>query len=194
VAVLDLQQHAAKALQQAAVCSKQWGVTVPAEFQQLFLTHRWLQRRQLPAAESSNGLGSVLTQQQLEQCKASCKQPVRAGKTSQLQLSVFAALQRLPDTTWQQPLALEQPIADETAEVNIVAVTAGGRQLAIEVDGPSHFVQPGNQLNGPTQDRNSELAALGYTVVSIPYWEWDCLRDEQQQVEYLHRKLADHLQ
>jgi very-short-patch-repair endonuclease len=135
----------------------------------------------------------VLTQQQLEQCRVSCKQQVRAGKTSQTQLSVFAALQCLRDTTWQQQPALEQPIADETAKVDIVAVTAGGRQLAIEVDGPSHFVQPGNQLNGPTQDRNSELAALGYTVVSIPYWEWDCLRDEQQQVEYLQRKLAVHL-
>jgi very-short-patch-repair endonuclease len=193
VAVLDLRQHASQVLQLAAACSNQWGNTIPADMLQLYEAHRWLLDYQLPAG-SSNGLAGVLTQQQLEQCRSCQEQRLRAAaKVSKLQQSVFGALKNLPDVSWQQQPDMEQQTADNAAVIDIVAVTARGAKLAVEVDGPWHFVQPGNQLDGQTQRRNRVLAARGYTVVSIPYWEGNGLASKQQQVDYLQRKLAEHL-
>lgn len=39
---------------------------------------------------------------------------------------------------------------------------------------------PGNRLNGPSQFRNRMVAAQGYTVVSIPHWEWEVCQTAQQ--------------
>jgi hypothetical protein len=45
-------------------------------------------------------------------------------------------------------------------------------------------------LTGPTLFRNRALAALGYVLVSIPYWEWDRLRGAAaKQQQYLLSKL-----
>jgi hypothetical protein len=60
-----------------------------------------------------------------------------------------------------------------------VAITAGGKRLAIEVDGPTHFLQaPQHTLDGSTQLRNRLLSAHGWTVVSVPHYEWNFLSDE----------------
>jgi len=60
-----------------------------------------------------------------------------------------------------------------------VAITAGGKRLAIEVDGPTHFLQaPQHTLDGSTQLRNRLLSAHGWTVVSVPHYEWDFLSYE----------------
>jgi hypothetical protein len=59
----------------------------------------------------------------------------------------------------------------------------------VEVDGPSHFVSPGNTVNGPTQYSVRALKARGYTVVSIPGWEWGQLKGRKQQQAYLIKKL-----
>ncbi|KAF6259140.1 hypothetical protein COO60DRAFT_1638610 [Scenedesmus sp. NREL 46B-D3] len=50
---------------------------------------------------------------------------------------------------------------DEQAllSIDIAGVTADGVRLAIEVDGPAHFLWPGNRLDGSTQHRNRVLAA-----------------------------------
>lgn len=56
--------------------------------------------------------------------------------------------------------------------------------LAIEFDGPYHFCRPGKQPTGPTAFRNKLLAARGYVVLSIPYWEWQGL-PHTQRVAYL---------
>jgi hypothetical protein len=44
-------------------------------------------------------------------------------------------------------------------------------------------------VDGPTQCRNRALAAQGYTVVSIPWWEWWQLKGAEQQQQYLQDKL-----
>jgi hypothetical protein len=64
-----------------------------------------------------------------------------------------------------------------------------GVRLAIEVEGPSHFVQPNFTLSGSTLFRNRALAARGYALVSIPYWEWGNLRGADQKQQYLLAKL-----
>ena len=135
----------------------------------------------------------LLTQQQLEQCRASWEQVLSAAtatsKTSRFQHEVFAAAQQLPSDLWQEPPALEQVTADGAFSIDIAATTATGVRVAIEADGPSHFIQPGNAIGGPTQCRNRALAARGYTVLSIPYCEWDVLRGADSKQQYLLAKL-----
>ena len=67
--------------------------------------------------------------------------------------------------------------------------TAAGSQVAFEVDGPSHFLRPHNTLYGPTQSRNRAIVARGWSVVSVPYFEWIKLKPGQQQEAYLLAKL-----
>jgi hypothetical protein len=60
------------------------------------------------------------------------------------------------------------------------------RMIAIEFDGPSHYLRNVNDAhqeeeeeeqgrieNGPTQAKRRFLERLGWTVINIPYWEWD---------------------
>jgi len=64
-------------------------------------------------------------------------------------------------------------------------VEVNGRQIAVEVDGPSHFI--GRDPIGKTILKHRQVAALdGMKVVSIPYWEWDKLeKDSNKKEEYL---------
>ena len=60
----------------------------------------------------------------------------------------------------------------------------------VEVDGPNHFVQgPRQHLpSGATLLKRRQLEALGYSVVSVPFWEWDHLRSDGEQTEYLQQR------
>ncbi len=47
------------------------------------------------------------------------------------------------------------------------------RGIAIEVDGPTHFLNSHpDELDGPTQLRNRLLESRGWRVVSVPVTEW----------------------
>jgi uncharacterized protein (DUF1499 family) len=189
--VLDLQQCVPQVLQLAAVCQLGWANAAGEGCCQLYQVHLWLLDSQLPTP--GQGLLGVLSQQQLQQCKDSWEQQLRdsttAAKASDLQRSVFAALQTLPGDTWQQSPVMEQRSADGALSIDIAATTVSGVQLAIEVDGPSHFVQPNRTYHGPTLFRNRALAARGYVLVSIPFCEWNLLRGAQQKQQYLLSKL-----
>jgi len=87
-------------------------------------------------------------------------------------------------------------------------VDAAGRpwQVAVEVDGPVHFVQHLTAsaaaagggggggvdvscgLDGSTQWRNAMLQHCGYVVVTVPYQEWRFKR-RGQHVGLLQRRL-----
>jgi hypothetical protein len=184
-------QCVALVLQLATAATQLWGSVVDEELQQLYQVHLWLLDSGLPAP--GRGLSGVLSQQQLEQCRASWEQQLAAetalSKTSGFQRDVFAAAQQLPPDTWQEPPALEQVTADGALSIDIAATTAAGVRVAIEADGPSHFIQPGNTLTGGTLFRNRALAARGYAVVSIPGWEWKQLQGVAQKQQYLLAKL-----
>mgnify|MGYP001807604013 CR=1 FL=1 len=194
-AVLDLQQCVPQVLQLAASTGCLPKITMAENLQQLHQVHLWLLDSQLPTP--GQGLSGVLSQQQLQQCKDAWEQLVAVRAKQQvthLQRSVFAAVQLLPVGTWQQQPQLKQRSPDGAFSIDIKATTAAGVELAIEVDGPSHFIQPGNTLTGGTQFRNRALAARGYVVVSIPHCEWDALRGAEQNQQYLLDKLQPALQ
>ena len=52
-------------------------------------------------------------------------------------------------------------------------VLYGGREVAIEVDGPSHFC--GRTPTGATALKRRQLRAAGWTLLPVPYWEWDAV-------------------
>jgi acetyl esterase/lipase len=59
----------------------------------------------------------------------------------------------------------------ERAERSIDIVIEGATRVALEVDGPSHFLQDGRP-NGSTLLRNRMLAANGWRVVVVNYRAW----------------------
>ena len=70
---------------------------------------------------------------------------------------------------------------------------SGIHETAVEVDGPSHFLKDGRRPDGSTLLKRKQLGQLGYTVVSVPFWEWDVLRDRgdgEAKRCYLQEKLG----
>ena len=78
----------------------------------------------------------------------------------------------------------------ERAERRIdIAIEDSGRPIALEVDGPYHFLQDGRP-DGSTRLRNRMLAAHGWRVAVVDYRAWDGQKTQAQRDEYLRRLLA----
>jgi hypothetical protein len=175
-----------------------WDTARSEQLQQLYQVHLWLFDSQLPAP--GQGLSGVLSQPQLEQCRGNwvhCSWQLATNaqqQVSNVQQAVLAAVGQLPSALWQQPLEAEQVTADGLFSVDIAATTTSGVKVATEVDGPSHFVQPGNRLKDGTMFRNKALAVWGYVVISTPYWEWNQLGSAEQKQQCLLAKLQPALQ
>ena len=64
-------------------------------------------------------------------------------------------------------------------------------RIAIEVDGPTRFLLPdGREPNGPTLLKRRLLAAAGWRVISVPFFEWDGLHSAGERQAYLQRVVA----
>ena len=78
----------------------------------------------------------------------------------------------------------------ERTERSIDISIEGVAPVAVEVDGPHHFLQDGGQ-NGSTALRNRMLAAHGWRVVVVDYRVWQQqLTSEAQREQYLRCLLA----
>ena len=63
---------------------------------------------------------------------------------------------------------------------------------AIEVDGPTHYVKcKGEQRleNGHTKFKSRILRQLGWTVIHVPYFEWNAQTDVAAKDSYLQSKV-----
>lgn len=86
---------------------------------------------------------------------------------SSFQTQVFAAAQRLaPRAGW----VLEHWNPDIFYPVD---VALPGMRLAIEADGPTHFAINTRRPLGATLLKRRLLSQLGWTVVDVPFFEWD---------------------
>ncbi|KAJ1471203.1 hypothetical protein T484DRAFT_3543624 [Baffinella frigidus] len=65
-----------------------------------------------------------------------------------------------------------------------------GVKWAVEVDGPTHYLGDARTPSGSTLLKRKQLGQLGYTVVPVPFWEWDALGGEEAK---LRRYLGDKL-
>ena len=70
-----------------------------------------------------------------------------------------------------------------------IAIDRGATPVALMVDGPVRFVQPGRQ-DGRTLLRNRMLAANGWRVVIVDFRDWKKQLTDAQQEAYLQRLLA----
>lgn len=60
-----------------------------------------------------------------------------------------------------------------------VALRVAGFDVAMEVDGPTHFLRPEMRPTGPTKMRDRALATRGWPCLSVPYFEWPAEEAEQ---------------
>jgi hypothetical protein len=203
VAVLDLQELAGnlQELVAAVACRKDaWGSMTQQGMMQLHQVHVWLlDCKGLEVGKDQGfgqqGLGVLLTKQQLQQCSdaaAAARQSV-AGSTavSENHQAVFQTLRQLP-LQWQEPPQLEQPAHPDAAVVIDIAAVLQSNirsniwsniRLAVEVDGPQHFRWPDRESTGSTLYRNRVLRKRGYVVVSVSFHDWKgwCAAGEQQE-------------
>ena len=71
----------------------------------------------------------------------------------------------------------------------IIDIALLDQRIAIEVDGPSHYLNT-QRRTGTTLLRDRVLAGAGWRVVSIPFFELDALKSMSAQKEYIQRKLS----
>jgi hypothetical protein len=57
--------------------------------------------------------------------------------------------------------------------IDALVTLNNGEQIAVEVDGPSHFVGRSHQPTGSTLLKHRQLSYFGCCFESVPYWEWD---------------------
>jgi hypothetical protein len=72
--------------------------------------------------------------------------------------------------------------------LNEKSSTGAAAGWAVEFDGPSHFLTCRFPVGGTLMKRR-HLELLGYTVVSLPFWEWNQLTGSDERKEYLRGKL-----
>ncbi|KAI8475369.1 MAG: hypothetical protein J3K34DRAFT_404699 [Monoraphidium minutum] len=172
-----------------------WGSIVAEAHWKLWQVHLWLQDGQ-PAAGSGDGggggLARALSAAQLQQCAAAWEASLQQRaqqRRSELEQRVFECARRLPCLA---DCRQEACTPDGAFSVDVPAAhAASGRRLAIEADGPTHFLRPGREPTGDdTLARNRALAARGFVVVSVPWWEWREVRGAAAaQDSYLLRKV-----
>ena len=112
--------------------------------------------------------------------------------------NAWAAQRRPPVTSWYQRdvasiLAYMGEKHEEEAfcagyrvDLLVLEWTGTSSAVAVEVDGPSHFARNDHSVKlGQTKLKHRQLAALGYTVVSVPVADWEYLETSEEKVEYL---------
>jgi hypothetical protein len=129
---------------------------------------------------------------------SACKAAFLAGSSShatssKLQKDVARSLRKIVS----QDILEEQVLQDSGYSVDIRLADS---KVIVEVDGPSHYLRGAGQermMDGSTQCKARILRQLGWTVVRVPYFDWDALSDADSSLEiaaktrYLSALLAD---
>ena len=82
---------------------------------------------------------------------------------------------------------LEYITADGLFSIDLAIVD---RRIALEFDGPSHFTTNTLEPLGHTRLRDRLLCAIGWQVVSIPFFDWDGLHHPEQMDAYVKLRLS----
>eukprot|EP00956_Cyclotella_meneghiniana_P033189 scaffold94258_cov68-Cyclotella_meneghiniana.AAC.2 len=99
-------------------------------------------------------------------------------KSSALQKDVVSELKSIGLHPVEEYLTESGYSIDALVEIN-------GKKVGIEVDGPFHFI--GGRPNGPTALKRRQVESIDkFSLVSVPYWEWDKLgKDRSEKQKYL---------
>jgi len=125
---------------------------------------------------------------------------------SRLQREVAAALQTIPEVEVEEEY--RDSYSGHTIDVlvrrgrgkavgSLPWPLGGGKSLdepaiwwAVEADGPTHFLGDGRAPSGSTLLKRKQLGQLGYTVLPVPFWEWEALVGVEAQRRYVEDKLT----
>ena len=128
------------------------------------------------------GLGLItLPPSMLEVAVKTYREEARKVTVSNGQREVGESLRRLAI-----PHELECITADGLFSIDLAIVD---RRIALEFDGPSHFTRNTLEPLGHTRLRDRLLSAMGWHVVSIPFFEWGRLHQPEQRDAYVERRV-----
>ena len=86
------------------------------------------------------------------------------------------------------------PFEDDMGGFLSIDIACRDKKLAIEFDGPSHFLSNGTH-NGVTQFKTRLLKKLGWNIIRIPFREWAELSNghggKDERAGYLRNKIGD---
>ena len=124
---------------------------------------------------------------QFDDLAAECKKAFldeHVATKSKLQKDVALALTKIG-----QEFVEEQVLEEVGYSVDVRLVD---RKVVMEVDGPSHYVgmEKGRHWNGATRLKHGILTKLGWTVVHVPYFDWNPLKGTKAKEEYVKRLLS----
>ncbi|EJK67299.1 hypothetical protein THAOC_11691, partial [Thalassiosira oceanica] len=78
----------------------------------------------------------------------------------------------------------EEVLLGSGYRVDALVKFSNGRKVAVEVDGPSHFID--RRPTGSSTLKHRQVARLDrIEVVSVPYWEWNELKNSETKQRYL---------
>eukprot|EP00282_Hemiselmis_andersenii_P046734 CAMPEP_0172081662 /NCGR_PEP_ID=MMETSP1043-20130122/19429_1 /TAXON_ID=464988 /ORGANISM="Hemiselmis andersenii, Strain CCMP441" /LENGTH=232 /DNA_ID=CAMNT_0012743133 /DNA_START=1 /DNA_END=697 /DNA_ORIENTATION=+ len=117
-------------------------------------------------------------------------QEIACPTSSQLHLQVASSLESLG-----LPVHNEVKVFEGVYHIDIVLGAGdpedGSNKVAVEVDGPTHFVQNTRQPTPHTSLKRWLLSREGYAVVSVPFFEWQSYQLAEEHKSYLVGKLRE---
>ena len=92
----------------------------------------------------------------------------REGRPSQLQSDVVQEIR-------SRAAYVKEEHRCEASGYSIDALVTlnDGKKLAVEVDGPCHFIGRSHQPTGGTLLKHRQLRYFGWRLECVPYWEWN---------------------
>ena len=116
---------------------------------------------------------------ELSEIKALAAAVYRPINESKLQRNVQQFLEQMEPGQWRSEVQCPETLYS----LDLVK----GR-IVIEVDGPSHFIWD-RKVTFATMIKREILKLYGWTVKSVPFFEWDLLRSQSERVQYLSHLL-----
>ena len=121
-----------------------------------------------------------------------CHLGPRDATISRSQRAVAASLARLGFAA-----EAEAAVLDGLHAVDALVRLPSGARVAVEFDGPSHFLRcvgpaaarRAPEPGGATRLRDRLLREGGFAVAAIPYFEWDALRDDAARDAYVKARV-----
>jgi hypothetical protein len=100
---------------------------------------------------------------------------------SRLQNDIISELRSMGFNPNEEVQLQSSCVVDATIEMD-------GNKIAIEVEGPTHFI--GKQLDGSTTLKHRQITRIDkIPLVYVPYWEWNALQTSEEKHDYLWSKL-----
>ncbi|EOD07755.1 hypothetical protein EMIHUDRAFT_218318 [Emiliania huxleyi CCMP1516] len=141
--------------------------------------HQW--QLWLSLERGADGQQHLLSESQRQLCRDAMQHT--QVTISRLQRSVAAALAAVHSGFEEEYL---EPRTGYSLDLALPST-----RISIEVDGPSHFLLTDGRgvrrPNGPTLLKRRLLAAAGWRVISVPFFEWNALSTASERQTYLER-------